>query len=223
MASDGDRLREQTSDAPATSGALRVLVVADDPLVRSGLALLLAREVQVVAQIALRDDLPSAIRAERAAVVLLDLGADPRSVSDRLADLAELPVPFVALVPSESSAGETVAAGAAGVLLRGVDAPALGAALHAAARGLLVLDASLASLMPARDRSSLPIAEDLTAREVEVLQQLAAGLSNKLIGNKLGISEHTVKFHVNSVMSKLGVESRTEAVVRAARLGLVIL
>jgi DNA-binding NarL/FixJ family response regulator len=227
MASQGARNGEdgtiQERGGGAAMDSLRVLVVADDPLVRSGLGLLLASEVDVVGQFAPRDDVTSAVRAARAAVLLWDLGADPRAVSDRLGEIGQMPVPVLTLVPSEASAGEAIASGAAGVLLRGVDAQALGAALRAIARGLLVLDPSLATLIPARDRGSERLSEDLTAREIEVLQQLAAGLPNKLIATKLGISEHTVKFHVNSIMSKLGVESRTEAVVRAARLGLVIL
>jgi DNA-binding NarL/FixJ family response regulator len=209
--------------AGGESATLRVLVVAEDPLVRSGLTLLLAREADVVGQIAPRDDVQSAVRAERAAVLLWDLGADPRNVSDRIGDVAHMPVPVLTLVPSEASAGEAIAAGAAGVLLRGVDAQALGAALRAIARGLLVLDPTLATLIPSRDRGAERLSEELTAREIDVLQQLAAGLPNKIIASRLGISEHTVKFHVNAIMSKLGVESRTEAVVRAARLGLVIL
>ncbi|MEI8254468.1 MAG: response regulator transcription factor [Deltaproteobacteria bacterium] len=222
---------DETNARAAASGseggvgarAPRVLVVADDVLVRSGLAMLLARDVEVVGQVSSRDDVPGALRAERATVALWDLGADPRGVSERLGDLAQMPVPVLALVPGDASAVETIAAGAVGVMLRGVDAAMLGAALAAVSHGLFVLDPALSSLMPSRDRRAPPPTEDLTPREVEVLQQLAAGLPNKLIAVRLGISEHTVKFHVNAIMSKLGVESRTEAVVRAARLGLVIL
>ena len=65
--------------------------------------------------------------------------------------------------------------------------------------------------------------EPLTARELEVLEQLAAGLSNKAIGARLGISDQTVKFHVASITGKLGVTTRTEAVRRALRLGLIAL
>ena len=65
--------------------------------------------------------------------------------------------------------------------------------------------------------------EALTARELEVLEQLAAGLSNKAIASRLGISDQTVKFHVASITGKLGVSNRTEAVRRALRLGLIAL
>jgi len=77
------------------------------------------------------------------------------------------------------------------------------------------------ALIPSRDRA--PLAEELTAREQEVLQHLSFGISNKEIAAKMHISDHTVKFHVNAILTKLGVTSRTEAVVAAARRGLVIL
>jgi DNA-binding NarL/FixJ family response regulator len=64
--------------------------------------------------------------------------------------------------------------------------------------------------------------EHLTPREQEVLQLLAQGLSNKLIAGRLGISDHTVKFHLNAILGKLGAQSRTEAIAQAARLGLVL-
>ena len=68
-----------------------------------------------------------------------------------------------------------------------------------------------------------PPAETLTARELEVLQCIAEGQANKAIAARLHISEHTVKFHVNAILGKLAAQSRTEAVVRATRLGLVLL
>ena len=73
------------------------------------------------------------------------------------------------------------------------------------------------------DNPPLPPAEPLTARELQVLRLLAEGLANKAIAQRLAISEHTVKFHVNAIMGKLGADSRTEAVVRASRLGLILL
>jgi DNA-binding NarL/FixJ family response regulator len=115
------------------------------------------------------------------------------------------------------------------VLAREVDAPALCAALIAIDRGLTVLDqgprARLwpeAAARPARPDHVTP-GEELTAREREVLQLLAAGMSNRAIARELDISEHTAKFHVNGILAKLGASSRTEAVVAAARRALVIL
>jgi two-component system nitrate/nitrite response regulator NarL len=96
--------------------------------------------------------------------------------------------------------------------------------LRAAAGGLIVLDPALAgAVLSARETSPDRLVEELTPRELEVLQLLAEGLPNKAIGLRLEISEHTVKFHVNAILGKLGAQSRTEAVVRASRLGLIIL
>ena len=80
-------------------------------------------------------------------------------------------------------------------------------------------------LVTAGDDTAVPAAagEDLTPREREVLAQLALGLPNKTIARRLGISEHTAKFHVAAVMAKLGAASRTEAVRLGARRGLVAL
>jgi two-component system, NarL family, nitrate/nitrite response regulator NarL len=111
-----------------------------------------------------------------------------------------------------------------GVLSREIDGERLRAAVHAAASGLVVLDESTArGLAASRSPPLAPLEDVLTARELEVLELVAEGLSNKLVAARLGISEHTAKFHVNAILAKLGVQTRTEAVVRAARLGLVSL
>ena len=88
----------------------------------------------------------------------------------------------------------------------------------------MVLDESFATLL-LRDAPVPPeeLAEPLTPRELEVLQLLSQGLPNKRIAQRLAISEHTVKFHVNAILGKLGVQSRGEAMVQAVRLGLVAL
>jgi DNA-binding NarL/FixJ family response regulator len=78
-------------------------------------------------------------------------------------------------------------------------------------------------LAPERSARDDGLQEALTARELEVLELLAAGLSNKAIAARLGISDQTVKFHVSSITGKLGVTNRTEAVRRALRLGLIAL
>ncbi|MDR7418380.1 MAG: response regulator transcription factor [Armatimonadota bacterium] len=131
---------------------------------------------------------------------------------------------LIALVSSPDDAAEAMAAGARGVLTPDVDAPALAAAVRAAACGLLVLAPEFgAAAAGARDREAGVLVEDLTPRELEVLQVLAEGRSNREIAQRLGISEHTVKFHVDAILGKLGAHTRTEAVARAARHGLIIL
>jgi DNA-binding NarL/FixJ family response regulator len=141
------------------------------------------------------------------------------------ADLAEAEAPVLALLPDESLAADALAAGARGLLLREASVETLCRTIEAVVEGLLVLDpALLGALQPVAPRpDEAPPAEPLTGREREVLQLLAEGLSNRAIAQALAISEHTVKFHVNAIMSKLDAQSRTEAVVRATRLGLILL
>jgi DNA-binding NarL/FixJ family response regulator len=206
---------------------LRVLIVADDPLARAGLAALLSAQpgCVVVGQAGEEGELASALDVYRPQVVAWDLGWEraPAARLERLAALAEAGVPLVALLPDESQAVEAYTAGARGLLPRDTGPERLVAALLAAAQGLAVLDPALAApVLGSRDPVPA-LVEALTPRELEVLQLLAEGLPNKVIAHRLDISEHTVKFHVNAVMGKLGAQSRTEAVVRATRQGLILL
>ena len=99
----------------------------------------------------------------------------------------------------------------------------LGVAIAAAARGLVVVPEALSQRLLGEPAAVEEPLEPLTGREREVLELLSRGLPNKLIARELGISEHTVKFHVSSVFVKLGASSRAEAVVLGARLGLITL
>ena len=90
-------------------------------------------------------------------------------------------------------------------------------AIHAVSAGLLVIDAAV---VPDSEAEG-DLYEDLTPREIDVLRLLAEGLANRDIANRLGISEHTIKFHIRSVMAKLGAATRTEAVTRGFRTGLI--
>jgi DNA-binding NarL/FixJ family response regulator len=208
------------------TGSVRVLLVGEDPLARAGLAALLASQagLAIVAQGAPADDLAALAAAQAPDVVLWDLGIEPGEGVGTLPELGDEAPPVVVLVANESQAVEALAAGARGALFRDVPADRLAAAISAAAQGLLVLEPPLAetALRP-RPSSSGPALDPLTPREIEVLQLLAQGLSNKAIAARLGISEHTAKFHVNSILGKLDASTRTEAVVAASRLGLVVL
>jgi DNA-binding NarL/FixJ family response regulator len=168
-----------------------------------------------------RADFLGALRLERLTVV-----DDAAAAAVRLADLPAANEAFAAappalvLVADELAAERALAAGAAGVVVRSAPSARLAAALRAVAAGLRVEDPAV---RPAAAVRPQPGAERLTARESQTLALLAEGLSNKEIGVRLGISEHTAKFHVVAVLDKLGATTRTEAVVLGARLGLVAL
>lgn len=205
---------------------LRILILADDPLARAGLAALLAGQpgCTVAGQAADDIDLLAELSVYRPDVIVWDLGWDPAPALERLADLEDALPPVVALLPDDAGATDAWTAGARGLLPRDTDAERLAASLTAATQGLVVLDPALATaLLPAVHLEDAPLVEELTPRELEVLQLLAEGLPNKAIAHQLDISEHTVKFHVNAILGKLGAQSRTEAVVRATRLGLIVL
>ncbi len=213
---------------------VRVLVIADDPLARAGLAALLAAQpgMNVVGRAAAMDDLLAARQAYRPDVVLWDLGHELARSTQRMALLDKIDVPVAALLPDATAAAQVWGPGVQALLRRDAEPSQLAAALAALGEGLAVLDPTFVpSLTPATTPSepqgwsaaAEAPAEELTPRELEVLRLMAEGLPNKTIAVRLGISEHTVKFHVNAVMGKLDAESRTEAVVRATRLGLILL
>jgi len=199
-------------------------VVADDNLARVGLAALIAEleGYSVSGQTSGDEKLPDDVELFQPDIVVWDLGIDPSQPLQRLAGLREFSIPVLALVPDERAAGTALAQGARGVLPRNAGRSVLFAAADAVSRGLTVADPHfIDSLLAVREPAPEQIAESLTNRESEVLQLLAQGISNKAIASRLKISEHTVKFHVNSIMGKLGAGSRTEAVIRGMRMGLV--
>jgi DNA-binding NarL/FixJ family response regulator len=208
--------------------ALRVLVAGRHPVVRAGLRGLLANadHVEVVGEATSADDLDALARDLHAEVILLEwtdsgVGRDPASMGDW-----DVPVLLMGAPEAQGMLDTLLAAGARGFLLQDASGEEVVEAAHAVARGLVVVDAALAptALSP---RRSLPSEDDvsdpLTDRERQVLELLALGLPNKTIAQRLQISEHTVKFHVGSVLAKLGAASRTEAVAIALRRGLLAL
>ncbi len=203
---------------------LRLTLVAEDPLARGALSRALSEQASnlIVSASGTLAEVESS-RPETPEVVLWDVGLHPADSSGRL-DAPDLGAPVLALVPDETAGEGALSAGARGLLFRDVAPAPLLAALRAVAHGLTVFDPALASVRAsARTSTTTATPEGLTPREREVLALLAEGLSNKAIADRLAISEHTAKFHVNAVLAKLGVQRRTEAVVRAARMGLVTL
>ena len=203
---------------------MRVLVVARNQLAQLGLGALVeqAEGLEVVAAVP-PSGASDALSRLRPDAILVDGSADAytlHAVLDLVAEAAG--VPMLLLTDSQAAVAEALAGGAAGVLSAGIGPATLAAAVAAAAGGLVVLDGSLAEgLIPTAtdlDETLRPI-ERLTPRESEVLQLLARGMTNAEIGSRLGVSEHTAKFHVGAVLGKLGARSRAEAVAVASRLG----
>ena len=193
--------------------SLTVLVVAADPLVRAGLAALLgAHGVTVVAELAPEDDAEAFVDASLDAVVWEGTETPPR-----------LLVPLLVLITEGEEVNGALEAGATGVLLRTAEGERMVTALQAMVAGLVVLEPALTEFLGAESHQGDAPFGDLTPREAQVLGLLSEGLSNKGIAKRLEISEHTVKFHVNALLSKFGARTRTEVVARAVGSGLVTL
>lgn len=211
---------------------IRVFIVAASPLTRAGLEnLLAARGVQVVGSVATIETLGDLLTDTAPDVILADSSGEPfESALDSIVAsgvAVDVPLALVSEGISVAAAAEALHAGIRAALPADVSPDQLVAALEAAARGLAVMHPSqVPAAVPAASAPSRALdelAESLTPREVEVLQMLAAGLSNKEIAARLNISDHTVKFHVASILGKLGAASRTEAVSIGIRRGLVLL
>jgi DNA-binding NarL/FixJ family response regulator len=196
------------------------LVVAESPLFRSGLSAALSRatELEVVEE---RASLDSTALTRDVDLVVWDLSSVDSGILSRVADLLEATAALF-LLGSEAGLPELVRAGARGVLFRDTDGERLRRACGAVLSGASVFDEGMVELLVEPRRPDGAAGVDLTPREQEVLGLLAEGLSNKLIAARLGISEHTAKFHVNALLDKLGAETRTEAVVTAAQRGLLM-
>ena len=211
---------------------IRVFIVAASPLARAGLHSLLAhRDVEVVGNVANLESLAGQWPDVEADVVVVEASGDQfEVVMDSLAAsqlASEATIVFLSDHSEPRWFAEALRAGVRVVLPSDIPPDQLVAALEAAAAGLIVLHpVEVEAMFPAAEPASRPLAElaePLTPRESEVLQMLASGLANKEIAARLSISEHTVKFHVASILGKLGAGSRTEAVSLGIRRGLVLL
>lgn len=150
--------------------------------------------------------------------------SDANEILDVARLAAELSVPVVLMGDdSEVDLASLAAAGINGYLLPDATAVQIAAALQAVSVGLLVSGAPPPAAGPVGAEEARREDDPLTDREMQVLQLVARGLPNKGIARRLSISEHTVKFHVGSILSKLGAASRTEAVTQAAHRGLLTL
>ena len=210
--------------------ALRLLVVADNLLARAGLtALLQERGCLVLAQTD-ASGLQQIVESVQPDILVVDLAWQGKSIVEQLVQLAgDLPILALAVEDERDEAllmlwQQLSQFPGFALLPRDCDPDVLVVALQALDFGLIVLDPSFTHLTGTAPPPQLSAqATPLTLRENEVLQLLAQGMTNKAIAHVLGITQHTVKFHVNAIMSKLHAQSRTEAVFRATQLGLIVL
>lgn len=205
---------------------VRVVLVDDHAIVRTGLARLLdaADDVEVVGQAGDGAEALAVVAETRPDVVVMDLqmpGVDGVTATRRV--VADHPEVQVLVLTSFSDAERIVAAldaGAVGYLLKDADPDDVIAGVRAVSRGESPIHPRAArSLLTARRSDPAPAPVELTRREGEVLALVRAGLANKQIARRLGITERTVKAHLTSTFARIGVADRTQAALWAERNG----
>lgn len=205
---------------------IRILLADDHAVVRQGLKMFLSLdpELEVVGEAANGAEALEQVARLQPDVVLMDL---KMPVMDGLTAIGriraahpETEVIAVTSVLEDTAIIEAVRAGAIGYLLKDTEADELCRAIKAAAAGQVQLSPQAAERL-VREVRAPDSPEQLSPRELEVLRLIARGMSNREIAQTLIISEKTVKTHASSILSKLGLASRTQAALHAMRLGLV--
>jgi DNA-binding NarL/FixJ family response regulator len=206
------------------SGSLRVSVASASPVRRAGLESL----IKSSSPLKLGGSFSSPERIFhspplQADVCLVDLDRSSLVLP------ARVPSATVILIddPDPGWTAQALRAGVGAILERDASPAQIVGAINAAHSDLVLLSSSISQKLAERVRAPArqdgPVAEPLTARELEVLAMLAEGVSNREIADRLAVSEHTVKFHISSILDKLGVSTRTEAVTTGLRTGLILL
>lgn len=204
---------------------IRVLVVDDHPVVRAGMATMLSEEpgLSVVGQAADGAQCLALVPRLRPQLVLMDLRMPVLDGVEATRRVRALPDPPEVLVlttyDTDADIVRAVEAGARGYLLKDAAPDVLADAIRRAARGETVLAPAVATKLA--DRLRTPASGELTARELDVIRQVARGRSNAEIGRALFIGEATVKTYLVRAFAKLGVNDRTAAVMAVQRLGLL--
>jgi DNA-binding NarL/FixJ family response regulator len=212
---------------------IRIVVVEDETLVRQGIVELLSLQerFEVKGQAASGPDALALICELRPDLVLMDVrlpGLSGPEVIERLrAKNVEVPVILITTFDDDQALVQGLRAGARGYLRKDISLAELTRAIDSVLAGETVLRPAVTArgldrlrlLDPQFPSSSLP--DPLTPRETEVLRLMASGLSNREIADLLGNSEATVKAHVSTILSKLGVRDRTRAVLKGLELGLI--
>ena len=203
---------------------IRVLVAAASAVRRAGLETLIRNNstLKLIGSLQATRNLAQHVRDLEADVVLID-AESTHSLDPGVG------VPIVLLIdePGPTWTAQALRSGVKAILPRESDMEDVFAAIQAAHAGLVLLDPEITLSMAAKIRPAfepdVEIADELTPREIEVLRMLAEGLGNREMAVRLGISDHTVKFHISSILDKLNASSRTEAVTVGIRMGLILL
>ncbi len=206
---------------------IRVAVKATSPVTQAGLERLLQGDPEI--ELVPLDNEAKSHDSDGSIADVVIAEAPGGEIPADLPDASPPIGPPVILLFDDAQSPEvagTLKAGVKGLLARQSGAAEILACVHAVAQGLVVLDPLLAeslSSSAARAPTDHDLLEPLTTREAEVLRLLAEGLGNKEIASCLNISEHTAKFHVASILGKLGATTRTEAVTLGIRYGLIMI
>jgi two-component system, NarL family, response regulator YdfI len=219
-----------------TSGEqrIRVLVSANSAVSRAGLESMVRDSELLRLSGSFVDSslLGSQIRELQPDIILIDLTSDGLQFIEHSLPLGSVdsPISIVALIdhPEGRWIARALRRGVKAILPRDASSAEILWAIQTANSGLFLLNQDATHELMARFGSE-PLSEsreyrdELTEREIQILRKLAEGLGNKQIASSLAISEHTVKFHISSILDKLGASSRTEAVTIGIRMGLVLL
>jgi len=209
---------------------MRILVADDHSLFRDGIiSLLEAAGLEVVGQVGDGRAAVEAAQRLQPDVVLLDIDMPQMNGLEALrlikAGLPETQVVMLTVSDDDANLLEATRAGAQGYLLKSLNAGQFLEMLNGLQQGKAAMTRqTTARLMKGFSTPSSPQVEpakNLTEREIELLQLVANGLSNKAVAQKMSISENTVKYHLKNILQKLNVQNRTEAVTYAIRTGLL--
>ena len=207
---------------------IRVLIVDDHAMVAQGLAKVLGEQddIEVVGTVGRVEDAVASARLHRPDVVMMDYelpdGNGVQATERIRTDRPETRVVMVTSYTDEQVLISAIEAGASGYVTKHKVIEEVVSAVRAAHAGeALISPTMLARLLPKLRPSERTIGSDLTPREIEVLKLLAEGLSNQAISEKLVISLHTVRHHVQNIITKLSAHSKLEAVATAARAGII--